>query len=61
MSFFTRAGSASEGVQNLASSRGGTAQEVYLMDCSFNGHAMSMQEVVNVKGAFGILNVFGGA
>lgn len=56
-----RAGSTDEGVGNLSSTRGGTAQEVYLMDCSFEGQSMSMMEAVSIMSpSFGLFKTFNG-
>ena len=56
-----RAGSTDEGVGNLSSTRGGTAQEVYLMDCSFESQSMSMMEAVSMMSpSFGLFKTFNG-
>lgn len=61
VSYGFRAGSTSEGVGNLASARGGTAQEVYLIDCSFQKMALSMMEAVSIASdSFGLMKSFNG-
>ncbi len=44
-----RIGSTSEGVGALADTRGGTVQDVYLMDCTFEGMHISPMETVAIS------------
>jgi hypothetical protein len=43
-----RAGSASEGVGKLAGERGGTIQDIYVMDCSFSTMHLSPMEAISL-------------
>jgi hypothetical protein len=48
VSYGFRVGSASEGVGPLASSRGGTVQDIYIMDCTFSGMHLSPMETLAI-------------
>jgi len=61
VSYGFRAGSTPEGVHNLAASRGSTCNDVYVMDCSFEGMALSMMEAVSIASDnFGLFKSFNG-
>jgi hypothetical protein len=60
VSYGFRIGSASEGVGPLAESRGGTVQDVYVMDCSFAGMHLSPMETVAITGQSGFNKTFNG-
>jgi hypothetical protein len=55
-----RIGSASEGVGPLATQRGGTVTDVYLMDCSFRGMHISPMEMPNIASSSGLMKTFNG-
>jgi hypothetical protein len=48
VSYGFRVGSASEGVGPLASSRGGTVQDIYILDCTFSGMHLSPMETIAI-------------
>lgn len=48
VAYGARFGSASEGVGKLASERGGTIQDIYVMDCSFKTMHLSPMESVSI-------------
>jgi hypothetical protein len=48
VSYGFRVGSSSEGVGPLASSRGGTVQDVYILDCTFSGMHLSPMETIAI-------------
>lgn len=60
MAYGVRVGSAGEGVGKLAVERGGTAQDIYVIDCTFAGMHTSPMEMVSVgvegKGAYKTFN-----
>jgi hypothetical protein len=51
-----RIGSASEGVGQLAAKRGGTVQDVYIMDCTFAGMHLSPMETLAIAAPNGGFN-----
>jgi hypothetical protein len=51
-----RIGSSSEGVGPLADTRGGTVQDVYVMDCSFAGMHIAPMETIALTGQNGQFN-----
>jgi len=48
VSYGFRVGSSSEGVGPLASSRGGTVQDIYILDCTFSGMHLSPMETIAI-------------
>lgn len=48
VSYGFRVGSTSEGVGPLASSRGGTVQDIYILDCTFSGMHLSPMETIAI-------------
>jgi hypothetical protein len=55
-----RIGSTSEGVGALATSRGGTVQDVYIMDCSFSGMHLAPMEAPSLSAGKGLMKTFNG-
>jgi hypothetical protein len=55
-----RVGSTSEGVGALASSRGGTVQDIYIMDCTFSGMHTSPMEMPSLSTGKGLMKTFNG-
>lgn len=60
MAYGFRAGSAAEGVGNLANNRNSTCQDVYLIDCTFEGIHTNMMEAVSLHGPAGVYKTFNG-
>jgi hypothetical protein len=58
-----RVGSSLEGVGKLATERGGTVQDIYILDCSFSGNHLSPMEAISMgtpdKGLFKTFNGMG--
>lgn len=48
VSYGFRVGSSSEGVGPLASSRGGTVQDIYILDCTFSGMHLAPMETIAI-------------
>jgi hypothetical protein len=61
VSYGFRVGSSSEGVGPLASSRGGTVQDIYILDCTFSGMHLAPMETlsIGVSGG-GLMKTFNG-
>ena len=55
-----RVGSTSEGVGPLAASRGGTVQDIYIMDCSFQGMHIAPMEAPSLSTGSGLMKTFNG-
>lgn len=56
-----RIGSSDVGVGPLASSRGGTVQDVYIMDCTFSGMKTSPMETLALATSSGMQKTFNGS
>jgi hypothetical protein len=55
-----RVGSAAEGVGPLATQRGGTVNDIYIMDCSFQGMHLSPMEMTSLSTGKGLMKTFNG-
>ena len=55
VSYGFRVGSSSEGVGALASSRGGTVQDIYILDCTFSGMHLAPMETLSIASPSGSL------
>ena len=61
VSYGFRVGSSSEGVGPLASSRGGTVQDIYILDCTFSGMHLAPMETVSIAvDGGGLMKTFNG-
>ena len=60
VAYGARFGSAEVGVGALAVTRGGTAEDCYVIDCSFKGMHTAPMEHVSISGSNGQMNTFNG-
>jgi hypothetical protein len=60
VAYGVRFGSAAEGVGALATSRGGTVQECYVLNCTFEGMHISPMEMPTISSGSGPMKTFNG-
>lgn len=60
VAYGVRFGSSAEGVGALATSRGGTVQECYVLDCTFAGMHISPMEMPTISSGSGAMKTFNG-